>query len=273
MMSKAPARIVLVLSTALLGAVAVAWLANAGNDPRVDLAGKTVKAAGAGTEPRSKSAGAPATTWTGPTPNKIWPTPTPDPTPTPNQPPGSARPQVDSSTERAVSRAGFPVRIEVPSLAIDAPVVAVGQEPDGSMEIPGEFEAGWYHYGPRPGDGEGSSVIAGHVDHAKAPGVFFELRNLEIGQEVRVTDTTGVMRRFRVTERFQVDKDELPSEELFRSIGPPTLTLITCGGGFSKKARTYSDNIVIRAAPVTDPVPLVESPRERATAGVISASA
>jgi sortase (surface protein transpeptidase) len=80
--------------------------------------------------------------------------------------------------------------------------------------------------------------------------VFFDLRSLAEGDEVSVTGPDGAERRFRVTERFQVDKDSLPVEELFRTTGEPTLTLITCGGIFDRSIRHYEDNIVVRAVPV-----------------------
>lgn len=57
--------------------------------------------------------------------------------------------------------------------------------------------------------------------------------------------------RFVVGGRSHVDKDELPVEALFRAVGPPTLTLITCGGAFDRAARHYDDNIVVQAAPAT----------------------
>jgi LPXTG-site transpeptidase (sortase) family protein len=151
----------------------------------------------------------------------------------------------------AVPRIATPKRIAISDLAVDAPVVAVGLEADGAMEIPGADEAGWYHYGARPGSKNGSAVIAAHVDHQGKPGVFIELRRLEIGAEVAVQDSLGETSWYSVTERFQVDKDELPAEELFRVDGPPTLTLITCGGKFNRKLRHYSDNIIIRAVPIT----------------------
>ena len=55
--------------------------------------------------------------------------------------------------------------------------------------------------------------------------------------------------RYVVTERYQVDKDELPIEQIFVADGPPGLTLITCGGVFDGGARSYEDNIVVRAVP------------------------
>jgi hypothetical protein len=46
--------------------------------------------------------------------------------------------------------------------------------------------AGWYALGPRPGD-PGSSVILGQVDSGRGPAVFFRLRELRRGDEIKVT--------------------------------------------------------------------------------------
>jgi sortase (surface protein transpeptidase) len=144
-----------------------------------------------------------------------------------------------------------PARLRIPAIGVDAPVVPVGLDPDGSMEVPGATEVGWYEPGVRPGAAEGSAVLAAHVDYAGLPGAFFDLRSLPEGAEVFVVGSDGHELRFVVDGRTQVDKDELPVEELFRSAGAPTLTLITCGGSFDRSARHYEDNIVVRAVPAT----------------------
>lgn len=142
-----------------------------------------------------------------------------------------------------------PTRLKIPAIGVDAPVVPVGLNPDGSMEIPGATEVGWYEPGTRPGEPEGSAVLAAHVDYAGQRGAFFDLRSLPDGAEVIVESAEGPSLRFVVGERFQVDKDELPVDELFRSSGPEVLTLITCGGAFDRSIRSYDDNIVVRADP------------------------
>lgn len=231
-MSRIAARVVLAASVLTLAAVAVMWVDGRGDDPRVDLVGEAASSLtpASPTPPvasvaRSRSA------------------------PAPSIAAGDAD-AVDPIVAAPSIRPGMPVSIAIPALDVDAPVVPVGLEPDGSMEIPGATEAGWYHYGVRPGDGAGSAVIAGHVDHARQPGVFIELRRLEVGSEIVVTDTEGVARQFVVAERYQVDKDSLPGPELFRRDGQALLTLITCGGAFDRKQREYADNIIVRAVPV-----------------------
>lgn len=142
-----------------------------------------------------------------------------------------------------------PLVLSIPSLAVESRIVPVGLEDDGTMQIPGAAEAGWYLPGRLPGAATGSAVIAAHVDYEGSPGVFIDLRRIEIGSEVEVTDAEGTVHRFTVAERYQVEKDDLPVEELFRTGGEPILTLVTCGGAFDPDDRSYSDNIVVRALP------------------------
>ena len=169
--------------------------------------------------------------------------------------PMAAAPASTASTWTTAARAPtsptppVPARLRIPSIGVDAPVVPVGLEPDGSMGIPGASEVGWYQPGVRPGSPRGSAVLAAHVDYGGRRGAFFELRRLPEGAEVFVVGPDGRELRFVVGERAQVDKQDLPVTELFRTGGPPALTLITCGGSFDRSARHYEDNIVVRADP------------------------
>ncbi len=229
-MSARRASIVLVISAALLVGVGTAWAFEADTDPRSDLAGTAVV-------PSSSTVAPPTTV------EPVRSVPAPSTTSVPG-------PQTTVPTSTfAAQPPSDPVRLSIPALGVDSPVVPVGLEPDGTMEIPGVSEAGWFEPGPRPGAPFGSAVIAAHVDYGGAAGVFFDLRSLEIGSEVTVTDDAGEPLTYVVTERFQVDKQELPIDELFRPGGAPTLTLITCGGAFDTGERSYQDNIVVRAVP------------------------
>lgn len=229
-MSTRRARITLIASVALLVGVGATWAIDAEGQPRADLAGRAVVGSTSTTSPPTSVA---------PTKPKATSSTTtvPEPDPSPTTTAFTAPPSSD------------PQRLAIPALAVDAPVVPVGLEPDGSMEIPGVSETGWFEPGPRPGAPFGSVVIAAHVDYGGAPGVFFDLRTLEVGSEVTVTDEAGEPLTYVVTERFQVDKSDLPIDELFRTSGAPTLTLITCGGAFDRGEGHYQDNIVVRATP------------------------
>jgi sortase (surface protein transpeptidase) len=212
------ARLILLLSAVVLvaaGAAAIWWPRG---EPRADLV----------------AAGPVITTTTTTTTTTTAPAPTTVPTTT-------------TTTTAPVQ----PSRLVIPAIGVDAPIVPVGLNPDGSMEVPAASDVGWYELGVAPGSPEGSAVLAAHVDYGGEKGAFYDLRSLPEGSEVLVGAPDGGQLRFVVDTRFQVNKDELPGEELFRSNGPSTLTLITCGGSFDRAARSYRDNIVLRAAPAT----------------------
>lgn len=210
-MSRRSAVIVMASSVALLVVAVAVWIVQSSGDPSADLVG------------------AAQTTVT-----------TASTTTTVAAPP---------STSTTVAPPGEPVGMSIPSIGVDSVVIPVGLEPNGEMEVPPADQAGWYFYGPRPGEADGTSVIAAHVDFGGQRGVFFNLRELQVGAEVSVTDAAGATHRYVVTERFQVDKDQLPIEDIFVADGPPGLTLITCGGSFDRSARSYQDNIVVRTVP------------------------
>jgi hypothetical protein len=145
-----------------------------------------------------------------------------------------------------------PVRLSVPALRVDSAVDPVGVEPDGEMTVPAEVDrVGWYRFGPAPG-GEGSAVIAGHVDsRTQGLGAMAPLRNAAVGDEVVLIDAAGTTTRWRVVSRELIEKQVLPLDRLFTRAGPPRLTLITCGGPFLPEYRSYRDNVVVVAEPVS----------------------
>ena len=142
-----------------------------------------------------------------------------------------------------------PVGLRIPSLGIDAPVLPVGVDALGEMEVPAATDVGWYRFGPAPG-AAGSAVLAAHVDYDGRRGVFFELRRLQPGARLAVTFADGSVQVYEVDEMAQIHKGDLAASGVFDRKGPPRLALITCGGSFDADARSYRDNVVALAAPV-----------------------
>ena len=61
----------------------------------------------------------------------------------------------------------------------------IGLNPDGTVQVPTDFEEpGWYRLGPSPGQ-LGSAVILGNADSYLGPAVFFRLRSLRAGTPSR----------------------------------------------------------------------------------------
>lgn len=142
----------------------------------------------------------------------------------------------------------LPSSIRVPAIGVDHRLVPVGLNTDGSMEIPHDVQQiGWYEVqGVLPGD-DGTAVLAGHVDsRAQGPGAFYDLRHLDVGDRVTVSDGDQ-HQEWVVTARRSYDKNTIPIEDIFLDHGEPRLVLITCGGAFDRTARSYRDNIVVYA--------------------------
>lgn len=142
-----------------------------------------------------------------------------------------------------------PRSITIDGLDITAPVRPAGINDRGEFDLPPGSEAGWYRFGPTPGQ-DGSAVIAAHVDWNGVPGAFFDLREAKPGQRIVVDFDDDSTAAFHIVEVRQYDKTVLPLDELFVRAGDPQLTLITCGGEFDPAARSYEDNVVVIAEPV-----------------------
>jgi len=119
------------------------------------------------------------------------------------------------------------------------------------LELPPDPDTvGWWAGGAAPGQGAGSAVLAGHIDAAGyGRGALAALLDVGIGDSVEVTDTAGLVLHYVVTARVAYPKAGLPVA-LFRTDGPPMLTLVTCGGPFDSATHHYRDNIVVSAAPI-----------------------
>src|SRR5215470_18147812 len=140
-----------------------------------------------------------------------------------------------------------PVRLWIPAIAVSTPLVRLGRLPDGSLEVPKDWDtAGWYDKGPRPGQ-PGPAVILGHVDSTTGPAVFYQLRALRPGDTVRVGLADGRILVFRVQRVQRYPKDEFPTEAVYFPTLNRELRLITCGGEFDYAAGSYRDNIVVYA--------------------------
>ena len=147
----------------------------------------------------------------------------------------------------ALSDVAAPVSVTVPSLGISSPLLRLGVDPDGALEVPRDADrAGWFEHGPAPG-AVGPAVVVGHVDSREGPGVFATLRTVAVGAKVDVAREDGSSARFEVTRVQQVAKDAFPTEDVYGPVAGPELRLITCGGAFDSSTRHYVDNVVVYA--------------------------
>ncbi|MEU8344349.1 class F sortase [Spirillospora sp. NPDC048832] len=170
----------------------------------------------------------------------------------PPQPPApvAGMPEVPAPSPKQALPPSVPKRIRIPSIKVDAPVVPVDVQPDGSLGVPPLSrvdEVGWYRAGPTPGE-NGRSVLVGHVDSKKEPGVFYSLGGIRQGSRIDVVRKDGTAAAFRVDGVKRVPKDRFPTESVYGDQGAPELRLITCGGTFDSKRGHYEDNIIVYAS-------------------------
>jgi sortase (surface protein transpeptidase) len=143
--------------------------------------------------------------------------------------------------------AAVPVRIEIPAIGVDAPVVPLGLEPSGALEAPeGLAETGWWTDGPEPGEA-GPAVVAGHVDSRAGPAVFYRLDDLRPGDGVEVVREDGSRVAFVVERLEQHPKADFPTEAVYGDTEGAALRLITCGGAFDRSTGHYLDNVIVYA--------------------------
>lgn len=145
-----------------------------------------------------------------------------------------------------------PVRVEIPAIGVSSSLVRLGLNPDRTMEVPGDFQvAGWFTGAPQPGQ-LGPAVIAGHVDSRTGPAVFYRLRDLRPGDQIRVVRADRRIVRFKVDSLASYPKQSLPPDAVYGATTTPALRLITCAGSFDRSSRSYRDNLVVSATRVPD---------------------
>lgn len=139
------------------------------------------------------------------------------------------------------------MRLEIPEIDLDEPVIELGLTADGHMEVPSDYDdVGWFSGGGRPG-GIGPTVLAGHVDSATGPAVFDRLREVSRGDVVTLENSSGVAANYRVESAENYSKSSFPTVDVFGAIQADVIRLITCSGAFDEAVGSYDKNFVVFA--------------------------
>lgn len=144
-----------------------------------------------------------------------------------------------------------PIRIIIPDIGVDAPVVALELNQDLTLPVPRtSYEVAWYTYSARAGQAD-NLVMSGHLNWDGQPGVFARLRELRGYQQVILVGADG--RRF-VYEVAECDNPycalhpaDDPADDVLGPSRFSHLTLITCEGRFDRITRNYSHRRIVRA--------------------------
>ena len=154
-----------------------------------------------------------------------------------------------------------PVRMAIPRLYIDAPIVTMGLGDDRYPQVPERpDQVAWYNFTAAPGQ-HSNAVFAGHVDWQTStrqpiPGVFYRLRELEIGDSITITLEDGQKLSYRVTGNVATAYEDPNVLKAMDYTSKEVITMITCGGTWLKTGQgpfggNYSHRVLVRAERVS----------------------
>lgn len=151
-----------------------------------------------------------------------------------------------SGEDARVVEIGTPQTLSIPKINVNATVESVAQDNKGAMDIPKNSKnVAWYNLGPKPG-ASGSSVMAGHKDERDgSPSVFWDLKKLEKGDKIIVTDENGEEHTYSVTDKAEYPDANFPLQKVFNTPDKKMLNLITCEGTWNSATRNYSHRTVV----------------------------
>ena len=141
-----------------------------------------------------------------------------------------------------------PSAIAIPTIDVFAEIEHVGINQAGNMEVPSSYQTtAWFELGFRPGE-NGNAIIAGHVNNSLGlPGIFIDLDQLVIGDEIIVQGENSEELKFVVTEVEEVDFRNAPIDEIYGPSDTPQIRLITCSGNWLPDINSYDNRLIVTA--------------------------
>jgi len=157
-----------------------------------------------------------------------------------------AQEQRQLPTQKPSVNPGIPTHITIPKINVHATVESVGMDTLGRMDVPKTpDDTAWYSPGYKPGM-NGSAVIDGHLDRVTgAPAVFWNLKQLSIGDQIIITENNNRIYIFAVDRTIRYPYNNFPIKEVFGASDIPMLNLITCNGVWDENTKNYSDRLVV----------------------------
>ena len=149
----------------------------------------------------------------------------------------------------ALTAIGAPVRLVVPSVGIDAPVVPIETSTDGVLTPPADVDtAGWWQRSAEPGARRGQVLVTGHTVH-DGDGSMDAMGGVKAGDQVRLRRAARLpctgQPPWRCTPRPRWPSGQPSCSATNRGHG--RLVLVTCTDW---NGEDYESNIIVFADPV-----------------------
>lgn len=146
----------------------------------------------------------------------------------------------------------LPRTIRIAKLGVYARIQRQGVDKAGALKAPGNVHnVGWYENSSKPGEG-GAMLLDGHVAGPTQHGVFYNIKNLKIGDLVQVERGDGQKYSYRVVKSTitDVNKTDMTAALLPVTTGKAGLNLMTCTGPYDSKTGEYTQRITVFAEQV-----------------------
>ncbi|HWU33435.1 MAG TPA: class F sortase [Marmoricola sp.] len=144
-----------------------------------------------------------------------------------------------------------PVRLIVPSVQIEAPIIPIQISGDTLTPPDNPAEVGWWTGSAKPGSKTGQTLITGHTVHTGG-GQMDHLGAIQQGAIIQIVTPKGTL-WYRETEVQVYSKDQISqnAEQLFgQNRKHNRLILVTCTGWTGS---FYTSNVVVFADPLGIP--------------------
>lgn len=175
----------------------------------------------------------------------------------PYQPSNNANPDVSPIKKTEQEKKSYTVPSDHPreliihTLSIDANILSLGVTASNTLDAPKTaWDVGWYNKSALPGSDSGALLIDGHVnDSLGSQGIFYGINTLKPGDGIDIQRGDGETISYSVVHVEQVPIAQVDMNKMLRSITPGKegLNLITCGGVYDSKRKTYDDRILVYA--------------------------
>ncbi|MCF2434658.1 sortase [Streptomyces thinghirensis] len=180
---------------------------------------------------------------------------TPRPTPSarrsprsPARPPRRPRPPRASRRRTCHGRSRYACASR--RFSVDAPFTDLAIGANGQLQAPPPDDTnlvGWYAKGASPGE-EGTSIIAGHVDTKTSAAALARLGQLEEGRRLPRRESRRTQRPPSWSTAWRPStRTTSPASACTATGTGAEVRLITCAGDYDRKAKDYTDNLVVFA--------------------------
>ena len=137
-----------------------------------------------------------------------------------------------------------PVRLRIPSLALDYEIQGTGADQNGTMQVvPSISVISWYKQSAIPGN-TGNAILAGHNTWRGERSPLYTMDDLPIGSEMAIEYEDGSIVYFMLESVFVYKLKTAPVDKILDLQGDARVTLITCKPPFNIVTGTSDNRIV-----------------------------